>query len=412
MQPDYDLIIVGGGLAGLCLALALKDSGLKIASVEAESREHLQNSPAGDRALALAAGTVEVLENLGLWQGISHKATAITHIHVSDQGHFGKVRLSAAKAKVPALGYVITARDIETHLGDMLAQSQVSQLRPARVVGLMSGHDEINVSIKMGDEAQNISAKLLVGADGGKSSVRQLLDINQHVTDYGQTALVTTVATALPNNHVAYERFTASGPLALLPIGKNRSAVVWTRSNEAAQALMLGSEADFLAELQLDFGYRLGQLCLAAPRRIFPLSLIRAERMVEGRALIIGNAAHQLHPVAGQGFNLGLRDVVQLSERLAQAAQTGEDIAAADLLKTYARSRQQDHDKVIGFTDNLVKIFSNDWLAVSAARNFGLALLDHIPLAKNSLTRQAMGFVQGGSLGKRKQAAYPFFNNT
>jgi 2-octaprenyl-6-methoxyphenol hydroxylase len=391
MRHDYDLIIVGGGLAGNCLALALKDTGLRIAIVEANTREQLHVSPAGDRALALAAGTVMMLEALGIWQGISHAATAIKQIHISDRGHFGKTRLSAQKEHVDALGYVITARDIETHVANRVAEAAIELISPARVVGLMSGDNEICVSLKQGDESLNASARLLVGADGGLSSVRKLLDIAQHTTEYGQTALVTTVKSTIPNKNTAFERFTASGPLALLPVAKSHCAVVWTRTNEDANALMLGSEADFLAELQQCFGFKLGELGLTAPRRTFPLSLIRAEKMVAGRAVIIGNAVHQLHPVAGQGFNLGLRDVVRLAEMLIKQHEQNKDIGAADFLKNYAASRKKDHDRTIGFTDTVIKIFSNEWLALATARNIGLALLDHIPAAKTLLTRHAMG---------------------
>jgi 2-octaprenyl-6-methoxyphenol hydroxylase len=231
----------------------------------------------------------------------------------------------------------------------------------------------------------------VVGADGGLSSVRQLLDIAQHTTDYAQTALVTTVAATIPHQNTAFERFTSSGPLALLPVAKHHCSVVWTRQHDDAKALMSGSEADFLAELQQCFGYKLGELSLTAPRRAFPLSLIRAEKMLAGRVVIIGNAAHQLHPVAGQGFNLGLRDVVSLAERLIKRHGQHQDIGAADFLNAYAASRKKDHDLTIGFTDAVVKIFSNEWLALAAARNIGLALLDHIPAAKNLLTRHAMG---------------------
>ena len=400
MQQDYDLLIVGGGLAGNCLALALKDTGLRMAIVEANTREQLYASPAGDRALALAAGTVMMLEALGIWQGISHAATAIKQIHISDRGHFGKTRLSAQKENVEALGYVITARNIETHVANQAAEAGIELISPARVVGLMSGDNEVCVSLKQGNDSLNVSAKLLVGADGGLSSVRQLLDITQQITEYGQTALVTTVKSTIPNKNTAFERFTASGPLALLPVAKNQSAVVWTRRNEEADALMLGSEADFLDELQQCFGFKLGELSLVAPRRAFPLSLIRAEKMVAGRAVIIGNAAHQLHPVAGQGFNLGLRDVVRLSEMLIKQNEQHKDIGAADFLKEYAASRKKDHNRTIGFTDAVVKIFSNEWLALAAARNIGLALLDHIPVAKTLLTRHAMGLAgQIPSLG-------------
>jgi 2-octaprenyl-6-methoxyphenol hydroxylase len=391
MQQDYDLIIVGGGLAGNCLALALKDSGLRMAIVEANTREQLYASPAGDRALALAAGTVMMLNGLGIWQDISHAATPIKQIHISDQGHFGKTRLSAEKEQVDALGYVISARDIETYVADRVTEAGMDLIAPARVVGLMSGDNAVCVSLKQGNDSVNLSARLLVGADGGLSSVRQLLDITQQTTTYGQTALVTTVQSTLPNKNTAFERFTASGPLALLPVAKNQCAVVWTRTDEEADALMLGSEADFLAELQQCFGFKLGALRLAAPRRAFPLSLIRADKMVTGRAVIIGNAVHQLHPVAGQGFNLGLRDVVQLAERLVKQHNQHKDIGETAFLNAYAVSRKKDHDRTIGFTDAVVKIFSNELLALALVRNIGLALLDHIPAAKTLLSRQAMG---------------------
>ena len=390
----FDIVIVGGGLAGNCLGLALVDSGLRIAIIEANTREHLLNSAMGDRALALAAGTVETLEELGVWHGIQAKATAITDIHVSDRGHFGKVRLSARKQNVAALGYVITARDIESHVATMVDNTDITQICPARVVGLMSDENEVNVSVKHQEDSLCLTAKLLVGADGGNSSVRKLLDIAQQVSEYGQTALVTTVKTTLPHHNTAYERFTESGPLALLPSGKNHCSVVWTRSNEDADALMMGNEADFLAELQQCFGYRLGQLALTAPRRAFPVSLIRADQMHSGRTVIIGNAAHQLHPVAGQGFNLGLRDVSQLAEMILKQHKNGADIGAATFLNDYVVARKRDHSLTIGFTDTLVRLFSNDWPVLAAARNIGLAAFDHLPLAKTLLSRHAMGLTQ------------------
>ncbi len=330
MQQEYDIVIVGSGLAGNCLALMLKNTGLRIAIVEAATREQLYTSPTGDRALALAAGTVQILDALGLWQGINKNATAIKQIHISDQGHFGKTRLSAQKEQVEALGYVISARDIETHIANLVSESTIELITPARVVGLMSSDNEIFINLKQGTESLNITAKLLVGADGGLSSVRQLMGITQNVTEYGQTALVTTIKSTLANNNTAFERFTVSGPLALLPISSHECSVVWTRKDEDVNALMLGSEIDFIAELQQCFGYKLGQLSLTAPRRAFPLSLIRAERMFVGRTVIIGNAAHQLHPVAGQGFNLGFRDVVQLAEQLIKQHEINRDVGDED----------------------------------------------------------------------------------
>ena len=391
MQNHYDLIIVGAGLAGNCLALALKNSGLNIAIIEAASRDQLKQSPAGDRALALAAGTVQLLQSLNAWSGVADKATAIKRIHISDRGHFGKTRLSAAEQNVDALGYVIAARDIEEHLADLVAQTAVTRLYETRVIGLMSGSEVVNVSLKQHNQSLNLTGQLLVGADGGQSTVRKLLDIPQQITEYGQTALVTSVQSTLANQNTAYERFTEQGPLALLPIAAKQASVVWTRTQEQAEALMAGGEAEFLAELQACFGYRLGALKLIAPRRAFPLSLIRAESMVSGRAVIIGNAVHQLHPVAGQGFNLGIRDVAQLADMLIQQHQQQADVGAADLLSQFAKQRQQDHSKTIGFTNNVVRIFSNDSLSVAAVRNTGLTLLDHLPFAKQVLARHAMG---------------------
>jgi len=391
MPIDYDLVIVGAGLAGNCLALALQGSGLKIALIEAQTAEQLHTSAAGDRALALAAGTVTVLDAMGAWSGIAAKAEAIKHIHVSDQGHFGKTRLSAEKSLVTALGYVIAARDIESHLAALVANTETKLFCPARLTGLVSGLDSVNMSLKFGNKPVNLTARLLVGADGGQSSVRRLLDIAQHTTDYGQTALVTTIKSALPNRNTAYERFTRSGPLAMLPISPYHSSVVWTRHHNEAEDLLACPEADFIAALQDSFGYWLGGLSLAAPRRAFPLSLIRAERMMCGRAVIVGNAVHQLHPVAGQGFNLGMRDVVQLAEVIRAEHQQGNDIGGTAMINRYVQARQKDHNHVISLTDSLVKIFSNDWLALAAARNIGLTALDHLPLIKARFARQAMG---------------------
>lgn len=389
---DYDLLIIGGGLAGNCLALALKNSGLKIAIIEAQEPQLLQTAELGDRALALAAGTVDALKELSLWQEIEHFATPIKQIHISDKGHFGKTRLYAEKENVTALGYVITARDLETHIANkVIAESNITRYCPARLVGLIADEDAVYVSLKQHDESLNLTAKLVVGADGGNSSVRKLLNIEQQFSDYEQTALVTTVKTSKPHQNVAYERFTSSGPLALLPVNTHECAVVWTRKTDEAQSLMLGSEAEFIEQLQNCFGWRLGELKLNALRRAFPLSLIRAETMIAKRTVIIGNAAHQLHPVAGQGFNLGLRDVMVLAQMLITQNEIG-DIGAKSFLQHFAKNRQGDQSRTIYFTDSVVRLFSNEWLALATVRNVGLALLDILPFAKTVLAKHAMGY--------------------
>lgn len=281
-----------------------------------------------------------MLQDLGIWEHAKAVATPIAKIHVSDQGHFGKTRLSAKQEGVAALGYVITARDLEAAVADLVEQAGVEQICPARVMGIASDAEFAHVSLKQGAESLNTSAKLVVGADGGQSTVRKLLDIEQSMTEYQQTAIVTTIKTELAHDNTAFERFTSSGPLALLPIGQDY-AVVWTRSTEDAEQLIMDSDAEFITSLHECFGYKLGQFTLTAPRRSFPLKLIRAQSMQSGRAVIIGNAVHQLHPVAGQGFNLGLRDVIQLADIILQEAQAGRDIGATQILTEYAQLRQK-----------------------------------------------------------------------
>lgn len=404
MQKNYDVLIIGGGLAGNCLALALYHSDLKVAIVEAHTREQLHHSPAGDRALALSSGSVILLKSLGIWQAAKKAATPIANIHISDQGHFGKTRLSARKEKVSALGYVIAARDLEDVVAHLVEQANIEQICPASMTGITSDESFAHVSLKQGETSLALSAKLVVGADGGQSSVRHLLGIEQAVTEYQQTAIVTTIKTTVAHDNTAFERFTPSGPLALLPF-KDEYAVVWTRETTDAEQLMEAGDTVFIEALQACFGYKLGQFSLTAPKRSFPLRLIRAKQMFSGRAVIIGNAVHQLHPVAGQGFNLGLRDVIQLAELILKQVAKETDIGAYQVLETYAQQREKDHDTVIHFTNGVVKLFSNEWQAFALARNTGLTLLDFMPNAKQQLARYAMGFnARMPHIGKRRQA--------
>jgi 2-octaprenyl-6-methoxyphenol hydroxylase len=373
------------------LALALRGSGLRIAIIEAVTDAERSASSAGDRALALSWGTVQTLEQIGVWREAEKNAAPIKHIHVSDRGYFGKARLCAEVEGVPALGYVIAARVLEDAVAAALRNADIVQYCPARVMGLKAGGGGIHASLKQGDESVNLSAKLLVGADGGNSTVRALLEIGQSVREYGQTAIVTEATVSRAGDFTAYERFTPAGPLAFLPLDKKRYSVVWTQAHSDAQELLAAPEAEFVERLQANFGYWLGQISLSARRVGFPLKLIRAERMVDERVALVGNAMHQLHPVAGQGFNLGLRDVALLAEMLIAKQSFGEDIGGGAFLQSYAKARQDDLDKVIGFTDTVVRIFSNDYWPLAHARSLGLLALDRCNPAKRLLARHAMG---------------------
>ena len=391
MKHDYDVLIVGGGLAGGSLALALAKTPLRVALVESIPEEIRLASGAGERALALSWGSSQILDAIGIWPGAEKKATPIRHIHVSDRGHFGKLRMSAEREGVSALGYVVTARALEDEIALALDGSPVTMICPASVVGLKAGFEAMQVSLKQGDGRRNLTARLVVAADGGNSTVRKLSGIGQWQRDYGQTAIVTEVETARSSDFTAYERFTPVGPLALLPVGRKRYSVVWTQKTDDAKDVIGLSEAEFIRRLQSEFGFRLGRLTLASARQGFPLKLIRADRMTDERVALIGNAAHQLHPVAGQGLNLGLRDLALLVEMLDARLAFGEDIGEKAFLDQYAQARQSDHDKVIGFTDSTVRIFSNGFAPMAFARNLGLLGLDRYTPAKRLLAQYAMG---------------------
>jgi 2-octaprenyl-6-methoxyphenol hydroxylase len=392
MTYDYDLLIVGGGLVGGSLTLALKDAPLRIGVVEALSEAERQASPAGGRALALSRGSAQILDRLGVWPKVAPQAMAIRHIHVSDRGHFGKTRLHAADKGVDALGYVAVARVLEDAIEQGLDQLPATRLRPARVIGLKGGRDGICVTLKQNGECLNLTARLVVAADGGNSTVRSLLGIEQDVRDYGQTAIVTEVRTEKDTGFTAYERFTSSGPLAFLPLERKKCSVVWTLKHDDAAELLGQSEAEFTAHLQAAFGWWFGRIELAAPRQGFPLKLIRAEKMADERVVLIGNAMHQIHPVAGQGFNLGLRDAALLAERLLAQQAFGGDIGDRDFLDRYAEARRQDLANVVRFTDSLVRVFSNDFPPLALARTLALLALDRFPPAKRLLARHAMGY--------------------
>ncbi|MCI0666573.1 MAG: 2-octaprenyl-6-methoxyphenyl hydroxylase [Methylococcaceae bacterium] len=396
MSGDYDIVIIGGGLSGGSLALALQGSGYRIAVVEAFSDEQRRSLPAGDRALALSCGTVCHLKSLGLWDELQQHSAAILDIHISDRGHFGKTRLSARTEGVEALGYVIAARILEDRIASALEISDIERICPARLTSFKPARDSISLTLRKETSDLTLSTRLLVGADGVNSSVRCFLNIGQETRDYHQTAIVTQVRPDIDPAGAAFERFTATGPLAMLPTLDRGCSVVWTQTSAAAEQIMALDDKDFLTRLQNTFGFRLGRLTLESKRVQFPLKLVRAKAMIGPRSVLVGNTVHQLHPVAGQGFNLGMRDVALLAERIRDDLGKDRDPGGNRLLNAYAASRTKDHETLIRFTDGLVRIFSNEWLPLIGARGLGLLGLDRCYWGKHLFTRYAMGL--GGRL--------------
>ncbi len=393
---DTDLVIIGGGLVGASLAVALAETGLRITVVEATAADTPAHPSYDERVIALSLGSARIFQGMGLWSEIAPDAAPIQHVHVSDRGHVGFAHLDAKDEGVPALGYVAPARVMGAALSArMAAAPHIEVLRPGRLQGLQITRERVNLEVAVAGESRLLRAALLVAADGGESSVRKRLGLKVRARDYGHDAIIATVtperipATTRPGT--AFERFTDSGPLALLPMTEGRYGVVWTAPRAETAGLLGLSDDAFIATLQTRFGSRLGELTRPSPRRAYPLRLMLARQLTRERLLLIGNAAHTLHPVAGQGFNLGLRDVAELADLLVEAQRTAKDVGGPSVLSPYRRRRAPDHALIAGLTDGLARLFVNPWGPVRAGRNLGLLGLDLVPMARHHLARRFMG---------------------
>lgn len=387
----FDVLIVGGGMVGASLAVALKPLNLKIGLIEAFNFGVAAQPSYDDRSIALSYGSSRIYQGMGLWDKLKVGVESIQHIHVSDRGYFGATRLEASTEGVPALGYVVESRVLGKVLYDELVDSAIEQIVPAKVYEVSQDKDYVNVGIERKGIVDHLTTRLLIVCDGTESKVRELLGIDVTRRDYQQTALIANVTTSKPHCHTAYERFTAQGPLALLPLTQGRYSLVWTHWTKDVADTMQLDDAAFLQKLQTAFGYRQGLFTKVGKRATYPLILQKAKQEVAGRAVVIGNASHALHPVAGQGLNLGLRDVAQLADLLAEAARTGNDVGASSLLHTYEQQRQSDYATVVRYTDTLVRLFSTDFMPLNHARAGGLLAVDRIPLVRQWFTRQSMG---------------------
>lgn len=396
MNSDYDILICGGGMVGATMAYALSPLPLRIGVIEAVPFKSDSQPSYDDRAIALAYGSARIIQAMGLWGQLQDQTSPIRKIHISDRGHFGVTRIDSAREQVEALGYVVENRVVGAVLAEALpALENVELICPATVsqVALSEAGAQVSVTAEAGERP--LSARLVIAADGGNSEVRRLLQIPTRSWDYGQSAVIANITPARHHQGVAYERFTDWGPVALLPNAAaddpKRCSLVWTVRRDDEERVLNLDAAEFLAELQQRFGYRLGELEKVGRRNAYPLKLVRAKQQVRPRLALIGNAAHTLHPIAGQGFNLGLRDVAVLADVLAEACAKGEDVGAGSVMQRYAEWRSWDHRKVIGFTDTLARLFSNPLAPLALARNLGLLAVDVVPPLKRILTRQTMG---------------------
>jgi 2-octaprenyl-6-methoxyphenol hydroxylase len=392
---DFDIAIVGGGLVGASLALALRGTGRSVLVVEAFAPDAAAQPSFDERTTALGNGSRRIFEALQVWPALAAEAASIRRIHVSDAGRYGFARLEASEFGLEALGHVVPNRVIGRVLWERLrASPQVTLEMPAKVTQVALDADMARLDVESAGGARRVTARLVVAADGAQSLVRQAAGIAAESTDYDQTAIVASLRLDRGNDGTAYERFTTAGPMALLPLatgGGRWRTLVWAAQPAAAENLLALEPARFLRQWQDAFGWRAGRAVELGRRVAYPLSLLRSDQPTATRAVLLGNASQALHPVAGQGFNLGLRDAAELAENIAALA-PGDDPGAPDVLARHAQRRDGDRRGIIRFTDGLVRLFSDTRPGVAPLRDLGLLLFDVLPPAKRALSRVSIGF--------------------
>jgi 2-octaprenyl-6-methoxyphenol hydroxylase len=379
-RHDYDIVIVGGGPVGAAVAIALRGSGFAVLVLEARADAGNSNDA---RTLAMSYGSRLILERLGIWSQLE-PVTPIESIHVSQRGGFGRTLLNAQEADLPALGYVVRYAGLQQAFGRALESESTTLLTGAGVTGMQSTAEGVTIEFRRHENTQSITTRLLIIADGGASAGLHA-DATTKVREYGQHAVVGLVATSQPHRRRAFERFTPDGPIALLPF-ENGYALVWTAAPASADRLIGLAAADFLEKLQQHFGDRAGRFVAIEARARFPLTLRYVADPVLPRAVMLGNAAQALHPIAGQGFNLGLRDAWELGETLLRVGT--RDPGGDECLSDYRSMRRPDRMRGIVLTHSLVKIFSNDFAPLRATRGAALALLELIPPAKRAFMQR------------------------
>jgi len=382
-----NIVIVGGGPVGATLALLLARQGMGITVLEVRKQRAAYNE---SRALALSYGSKRILEKLGVWGSLAKSATAINTIHVSQKGSLGRSKLQARDYKQEALGYVLPYGALSEALDTALAtQPLVNFVFEASAEYIAHTATHASVTYAHQNESHTLNSRLVVLADGGRS-LDEIAGLVKETKEYGHDALISKVSAELPHNNIAYERFTANGPMALLPNGERDFSLVWTGKKEYVNSLLTLSDADFLAQFHEQFGDRVGHFLSVDKRMAFPLKLSQLKTTGTPHLVVIGNAAQTMHPVAGQGFNVGLRDAESLAQSIATT--TTAHLGSQQMLADYRASRQSDTKNGLLFTDFLVNIFSNDIIGINGLRSAGLGLFDVIkPIKQHLVSKMSYG---------------------
>lgn len=394
MKGRADIAVIGGGMVGLCLAHALAAAGAEVVLVERARLDDLAAPVFDGRGSAIAAGSQRILDGLGLWPALADDAQPILEIRVADGGsplfvHYDHRELGDGQQTGP-LGWIVENAAIRAALAAAVMDGPARAVDRAGVAGVEPGRDEAVVRLDSGEE---IAARLVIAADGRESPVREAAGIEAVRWRYPQTGIVCTVTHELPHEGIAHEHFLPAGPFAILPMTGNRSSIVWTEREALAPALLALDDDGFAAELRGRFGTFLGEVTPGSTRWSYPLSVVHARRYVAPRLALAGDAAHAIHPIAGQGFNIGLRDVAALAEVVVDALRLGLDPGAETVLERYERWRRPDNLAMLAVTDSLNRLFSNDIPPVRLARDLGLGAVERLPPLKRLFMRHAMGLV-------------------
>ena len=384
---DQEVIISGGGPVGLMLAMGLAEQGKQVTLVEALAEQAAQNSSFDGRVLALTLGSQEALHALGLWSSLLPFVEPILHVHVSQKGYLGMTKIHASELNVPALGYSITAEDLGQVLWQAVtAHPKITVMRPAKVVDFEMAADHVAVNIETSDQVKSVTAKLLVGADGTQSQVRQVLGLPMEEKSYHAFGLIAKVETERKPEGWSFERFTTEGPVALLPMGGFSSKAVLVCPESDVTHYLDMNDAAFMQAFAAKMGERLGRYTAISPRVAYPLKESYVPQMTQGRAVLMGNASHTQHPVAAQGLNLGIRDVAEFLQQVADEPDPGQP----KMLEQYAAKRRVDHEKVMGMTDGLIQIFQTPSPIAGHLRGLGLMAVQALPPLKKRFARFAM----------------------
>ena len=391
-------------MAGATAALALANLPIQIALVESTEPSDELSTSYDQRAVALSAASVAIYRTLGLWSKLEPLACAIKNIHISDKGRLGFTRINVNDHPVDALGQVIPLDQTGPILWEAIkSRTNITLFCPATIkeIDLSAQGTKGDVQLVIETQRQErkslvgkLRAKLIIAADGTFSNLAKLANINTIRTSYDQHAVIANITTEKAHNNRAFERFTEQGPLALLPLTKNRMSLVWCQNNNNVKKIMSLQDDLFLEQLQQAFGYRLGRLLKVGKRVEYPLALHLPDKVFNRRLLLLGNSAHTLHPIAGQGFNVGLRDIAALVDRVEETLtkEAAKEIGSEQFLEHYQQQRQADWTQTISATDSLVRLFSNDFLPLADVRGLALGLIDKIPFVKNKIAQSAMGY--------------------